>query len=215
MIRNLIFDFDGTLADTTEGIVITTQETLRLMGLPVVSAERFRPVIGLSLRDCFKYGTETPEERLDEATEVYRRIFDGLAVPRTTLYEGVPETLEALRGRGMRLGIATSRSEPSLVMLLEEHGLRQYFEILGTVGCVSNSKPAPDLVLWVLERFGASPQESVVIGDTIYDVQMGKAAGCSTVAVPYGNHTEELLRSSSPDRIIHDLRELPPLLETF
>lgn len=199
MIRNLIFDFDGTLADTTEGIVITTQETLRVMGLPVVTAERFRPVIGLSLRDCFKYGTETPEERLDEATEVYRRIFDGIAVPRTTLYEGVPETLEALRGCGMRLGIATSRSGRTLRMLLDVLGIRDFFSELAATDEVEHPKPAPDLALLLMERLGARPEETVVIGDTVYDLQMGRAAGCRTVGVTWGNQPREQILTASPD----------------
>ena len=199
MIRNLIFDFDGTLADTTEGIVITTQETLRLMGLPVVTAERFRPVIGLSLRDCFKYGTETPEERLDEATEVFRRIFDSIAVPRTTLYEGVPETLEALRGRGMRLGIATSRSGRTLRMLLDVLGIRDHFSQLAATDEVEHPKPAPDLALLLMERLGARPEETVVIGDTVFDLQMGRAAGCRTVGVTWGNQPREQSLTASPD----------------
>lgn len=214
MIRFLVFDFDGTLADTTEGILRTTEATVARMGLPAPDRAAVQQAIGLPLRGSLR-AAGIPEDRLEEGADIYHVLFYEVAPKHVSIYPGVKEGLAMLAEAGYRMGIATSRSEPSLVMLLEEHGLRQYFEILGTVGCVSNPKPAPDLVRWVLDRFGASPRESVVIGDTIYDVQMGKAAGCSTVAVPYGNHTEELLRSSSPDRIIHDLRELPPLLETL
>ena len=212
MIKNLIFDFDGTLADTTEGIILTTQETLRQMGLPVVSAEHFRPVIGLSLRDCFKYGTETPEERLDEAAEVYRRIFDGIAVPRTVLYEGVPETLEALRGRGLRLAIATSRTGVTLRMLLDVLGIRDYFCELAATDEVTHPKPAPDLALLLMERLGARPEETVVIGDTVFDLQMGRAAGCRTVGVTWGNQDRVRIATASPDWIADRFPDLAEIL---
>ena len=110
------------------------------------------------------------------------------------------------------MAIATSRGEPSLVSLLTEHGIRQYFEVLGTTGCVERPKPAPDLVLWVLDRFGAIPEEAMVIGDTTFDIEMGSAAGCSTCAVSYGNHSVERLQTASPNHIIPDLRVLAGLI---
>ncbi len=213
MTKYLVFDFDGTLADTTEGIIITTQETLRRMGLPVVSAERFRPVIGLSLKDCFRYGTQTPEERLDEAAEVYRRLFDGIAVPRTTLYEGVPETLEALRKRGLQLGIATSRSGRTLRMLLDVLGIRDCFSELAATDEVEHPKPAPDLALLLMERLGARPEETVIIGDTVFDLQMGRAAGCRTVGVTWGNQPREQIGTASPDWIIDRFPALLDILD--
>ena len=213
MTKYLVFDFDGTLADTTEGIIITTQETLRRMGLPVVSAERFRPVIGLSLKDCFRYGTQTPEERLDEAAEVYRRLFDGIAVPRTTLYEGVPETLEALRRRGLRLGIATSRSGRTLRMLLDVLGIRDFFSELAATDEVEHPKPAPGLALLLMERLGARPEETVFIGDTVFDLQMGRSAGCRTVGVTWGNQPREQIGTASPDWIIDRFPALLDILD--
>ena len=211
MIRFLVFDFDGTLADTTEGILRTTEATVARMGLPAPDRTAVQQAIGLPLRGSLR-AAGIPEDRLEEGADIYHVLFYEVAPKHVSIYPGVKEGLVSLAQAGYRMSIATSRSEPSLVMLLEEHGIRQYFEILGTVGCVSNPKPAPDLVQWVLERFGASPEESVVIGDTTFDIQMGKAAGCRTVAVSYGNHSAELLQTASPDRIIGDLCELPPLL---
>ena len=113
MIRNLIFDFDGTIADTTRGIILCTQATLREMGLPVAADERIQATIGLPLRTCFELGTDTPEERLDEAVVTYRRLFDDVAVPHVVLFDGVMQTLQDLHDRGLRLSIATSRSGAS------------------------------------------------------------------------------------------------------
>ena len=211
MIKYLVFDFDGTLADTTEGILQTTRATFARMGLPIPSDADIRLGIGLPLKGSL-HTAGVPDERLDEGSDIYHEIFYEIAPKHITIYPGVRESLEMLAAKGLRMGIATSRTEHSLVMLLEEHGIRQYFEILGSVGCVERPKPAPDLVQWVLERFGADPSEAMVIGDTTYDILMGTAAGCRTCAVSYGNHSVERLLTASPDHIVQDLRDLVALL---
>ncbi|MCR4860501.1 MAG: HAD family hydrolase [Bacteroidales bacterium] len=208
----LIFDFDGTLADTTEGIVLCTQETLRIMGVEIASAERIRSVIGLPLRECFEKGSDTPEDRLDEAVETYRRIFNGIAVPRTVLYEGVPDTLAALRGRGYRLSIATSRSGKTLRMLLSVLGISEHFCELAATEEVEHPKPAPDLALLLMERLGADPARTVVIGDTVFDLKMGRGAGCRTVGVTFGNQDREQLATASPDWIVDRFPDLLDIL---
>ena len=209
MIKYLVFDFDGTLADTTEGILQTTRATFARMGLPIPSDDDIRLGIGLPLKGSL-HTAGVPDDRLDEGSDIYHEIFYEIAPKHITIYPGVRESLEMLAAKGLRMGIATSRTEHSLVMLLEEHGIRQYFEILGSVGCVERPKPAPDLVRWVLERFGADPSEAMVIGDTTYDIQM--AAGCRTCAVSYGNHSVERLLTASPDHIVADLRDLVALI---
>ncbi len=211
MIKYLVFDFDGTLADTTEGILQTTRATFARMGLPIPSDDDIRLGIGLPLKGSL-HTAGVPDDRLDEGSDIYHEIFYEIAPKHITIYPGVRESLEMLAAKGLRMGIATSRTEHSLVMLLEEHGIRQYFEILGSVGCVERPKPAPDLVRWVLERFGAEPSEAMVIGDTTYDIQMGTAAGCRTCAVSYGNHSVERLLTASPDHIVADLRDLVALI---
>ena len=212
MVRHLIFDFDGTLADTTTGIVLCTQQTLREMGLPVASAERIRATIGLPLRECFERGTDTPPERLDEAVVVYRRLFTDIAIPRTVLYEGVPSTLAALRGRGLSLSIATSRSGKTLRELLSVLGIADYFSCLAATEEVVHPKPAPDLALLLLERTGFGAAETIVIGDTVFDLEMGRRAGCRTVGVSFGNQDRAQLLTASPDWIIDRFPDLPGIL---
>ncbi|MBR4133898.1 MAG: HAD family hydrolase [Bacteroidales bacterium] len=211
MIKYLVFDFDGTLADTTEGILKTTEATLQRMRLPAAEASVVQQAIGLPLQGSLR-AAGVPEDRIEEAVDVYHELFYDVAPKHITIFPGVREGLELLAGKGFRMAIATSRGEPSLVSLLTEHGIRQYFEVLGTTGCVERPKPAPDLVLWVLDRFGAIPEEAMVIGDTTFDIEMGSAAGCSTCAVSYGNHSVERLQTASPNHIIPDLRVLAGLI---
>ena len=211
MIKYLVFDFDGTLADSTEGIIKTTRATFARMGLPEPADADVRQGIGLPLKGALQTAG-LPADRLDEGADIYHEVFYEIAPKHIVLFPGVKDALAELASLGYRMGIATSRSEHSLVMLLGEHGISQYFEVLGAVGSVERPKPNPDIVLWVLKRMGASPDQALVIGDTIFDIQMGKSARCSTCAVTYGNHGREQLLTSEPDLLIDDLRQLPRLL---
>ena len=143
MIKYLVFDFDGTLADSTEGIIQTTRATFARMGLPVPDDADVRQGIGLPLKGALRTAG-VPEDRLDEGADIYHEVFYEVAPKHIVLFPGTKEALEKLASRGYRMSIATSRSEQSLVMLLGEHGIAQYFEVLGSVGCVDNPKPAPD-----------------------------------------------------------------------
>lgn len=212
MIKYLVFDFDGTLADSTEGIVKTTRATFARMGLPMPEDADVRQGIGLPLKGAL-HTAGLPEDRLDEGADIYHEVFYEIAPKHIVLFPGVKEALAKLASRGYRMGIATSRSEHSLRMLLGEHGISQYFEVLGAVGSVERPKPCPDIVLWVLGRMGATPDQALVIGDTVFDIQMGKAACCRTCAVTYGNHGPDQLRTAEPDFLIDDLRLLSRLLK--
>ena len=212
MIRDLIFDFDGTLADTSLGIVRCTQETLRQMGLPASTPERICATIGLPLPDCFARGTDTPPERVDEACATYRRLFDDIAVPCIILFPGVAETLAELRSRGFRMSIATSRGSRSLRMLLGRMGVADDFCAMAASDTVVRHKPAPDPALSVLAQTGGLAAESVVIGDTVFDIQMGQAAGCRTCGVTWGNQDRAQLQTAAPDWILDRIEELPGIL---
>lgn len=208
MIRNIFFDFDGTLADTTEGIVQCTLVTLQELGLPASSPERIRSVIGLPLTGCFERGTDTPPERIAEACATYRKLFNEIAIPCTTLYPGTKETLAELQARGFTLALCTSRSNNSLNALLQVLGIRAHFSAIVTNEDVSHPKPAPDIALLALARLGARPDETMVVGDTVFDLQMGSSAGCRTCGVTWGNQDRALLQTAGPDLIIDNFGEL-------
>lgn len=208
MIRNIFFDFDGTLADTTEGIVQCTLVTLQKLGLPASTPERIRSVIGLPLTECFAQGTDTPPERVKEACATYRRLFNDIAIPCTTLYPGTNETLAALQARGLTLALCTSRSNNSLNALLQVLGIRAHFSTIVTNEDVTHPKPAPDIARLALKRLGVRPEETLVVGDTVFDLQMGRAAGCRICGVTWGNQDRPQLESEYPELIIDDFREL-------
>lgn len=212
MIRYVIFDFDGTLADTAYGILKTTEATLKQLGLPAADSGAVVRSIGLPLKGHLA-AAGIPEEMLDEAVEIYHDQFYIVAPDFITMYDGVEEILKSLQKAGIRMGVATSRGTRSLTMLLESHHIKDCFDAFGTVDSGTKPKPNPDLVEWVMSRLGASPEETLVVGDTTFDIQMGASAGCRTCAVSYGNHPREMLETANPDWIIDDIREIESIIK--
>lgn len=207
MIRTVIFDFDGTIADTAGGIIRTMQRTLELMGLPMKDEASIRHTIGLPLvRSVSLIGV--PDDRIDEGTRIYREQFDIIALPNIHLFNGVLETLDILRGKGISLAIATSRSSRSLEAILAAEGIRDRFLELGTVNGNYKPKPAPDMCLYLLDRMNAKASETLVVGDTVFDLEMGRNAGCLTCGVTYGNHDRATLLTVRPDYLVDDFREI-------
>lgn len=208
MIRNIIFDFDGTLADTAAGILATEREMLRRMGLPEPAQAQMCSAIGLPLPESLRRGCNIPTERVDEAVRLYRALFFDYAPQHIIIFDGVKETLAAFRDKGLRLAIATSRSSNSLDVILATHGMVDFFPERVTADQGIKAKPAPDMVLHLLRKMGIRPEETLVVGDTTFDLEMGKGAGCLTAGVSYGNHSREQLSTVQPDWIVDRFDEL-------
>lgn len=208
MIKNYIFDFDGTVADTIGGIVATMQETFRLQGRDIPSIEEIKGVIGLPLEGCMRGLGIAVEGDVAELCATYRRIFPDIAMSQIELFPDVKETLTELHNQGKRLAIATSRNKNSLTEIMKRHGVLDYFELLVSSSDGYAPKPAPDMVLGILDRLGISDSETVVIGDTSFDIEMGNKAHCWTCAVTYGNHTREKLMTAQPNFIVDSFSEV-------
>ena len=226
-ITTLLFDFDGTLADTTATILKAMRLAIAELGLPLPGEGQMKSGIGLPLKACIQQAGNVPDELADRAGELYHRYFkeiafgtgsegtntDGLGNDgATVLYDGVKETLEELHAKGYILGIATSRKRETLDLFLRNFGIRELFSAIATVENATRPKPAPDTVLYDLDLLGRKPEETLVIGDATYDILMGQRAGCRTCAVTYGNQGRDLLQTVSPDWMIDSMRELPGLL---
>lgn len=208
--RLVVFDFDGTLADTTATILATYQNTIRALGSDARTDAECKATIGLPLKEGFRQlYPDYSEEQLDECTRTYRRIFTEnkqALIPR--LYPGVRETLKALAGTGMRMSIASSRSRASLVEFCEDTGIASYFELILGADDVAKAKPDPEPVLETLQRLNESADEAIVVGDMPVDIMMGKGAGCRTIGVTYGNSSRRDLAKAGATFIIDSMPEL-------
>lgn len=206
-VRIMILDFDGTLGDTAGVIVKTMQATIKELGLPSRSDEQCAAMIGLRLIEIPP--VLFPECELDGEYYActYRRLFHDFNTDGAVeLYPNVLETLVELKKRGIILTIASSRSKASLTEYVSALGLESVISFVLGADDVKDGKPAPEAVNRTLEKFGFLPEEALVVGDTTFDIQMGKAAGTRTCGVTYGNGSIESLADA--DRLIDDFREL-------
>ena len=206
----IIFDFDGTLADTQRGIIATAQEVLRRMGFPPADERALAATIGLPLRENFTRGAGLSDEEADRAVTIYREIFETFAIPAITLFPGVESVLATLAARGVPMAVASSRGQHSLEGLMHHLGLDRYIPLSFVFGVetAARPKPAPDILYVILGKLGAKPEEALVVGDTTFDIEMGRAAGCFTCGVSYGNQSADQLAGAAPNYLLDDLRKL-------
>lgn len=209
----VIFDFDGTLADTQTIILETYKSTIETLKLPQRKTPELKATIGLPLRDGFvKLYPELSTEDIDKCCDTYRAIFNENKqnyVPE--LFSGVEETLETLRRRNVIMSIASSRSRVSLEEFCRKNHIDHYFAMILGAEDVERHKPDPWPVTYTLERLNVSPSDAIVVGDMPYDIKMGMDAGCRTVGVSYGNATFSELVEAGANRVIPDMSLLPDL----
>jgi phosphoglycolate phosphatase len=215
-IRLVVFDCDGTLVDSQHLIAAAMgrvwREELHEEPPPVSSVRR---VIGLSLPEAISnlLGGVSPE-RSRELAQRYREAFAALRGQDLfePVFEGTREMLEALTSRGVAAAVATGKGRRGLVRVLEHHGLLRYFVSLQTADDAP-SKPHPQMVQQAMAEAGHRPRETVVVGDTTFDVEMARAAGTDAVGVTWGYHTPEELRQAGARTILESFDQLPAWLD--
>ncbi len=205
--KNIILDFDGTIGDTQGLIVKTLQDTMRKRNLPVKSREDCAKTIGLRLEEAFELLYGMPHDEALECALTYRDIFDENKLKMVVEpFPHVLDTIHQLYEKGKVLAVASSRGRGTLVEYMKQLGIEDCVSSIVAAEDVVNVKPAPDMVLKVLEEINGNAEDSIVVGDMIYDVEMGKNAGTKTCGVTYGNGTREQLASA--DYVIDDFAEL-------
>ncbi|PTW40841.1 HAD-IA family hydrolase [Rhodovulum kholense] len=208
--RLALFDVDGTLVDSQAHIAGAMEAAFAAEGLPLPPHDEVLGVVGLSLPLALAaLAPDAPAERLDRMVEAYRQQFFALRVGQAAspLFTGAREALAALAGvEGMELGIATGKSRRGLDAILEAHGLSGQFATR-QVSDDHPSKPHPSMVLAALAETGVAPDRAVMIGDTEFDMEMGRAAGVRTLAVAWGYHPAD--RLGAADAVVERFADLP------
>lgn len=202
-IRLVIFDFDGTLGDSQKLITDTMLATIERLNLPMKSREECARTIGLPLKECFSSIIPMTDEQAEECAEVYSEIFNVKNVPGVVkAFPGVVETLERLSSQGILMSIASSRSHRTLAKLVDELDLSKYITYLIAADDVVEKKPAAESVLKTLRHFNIEAHETLVVGDTEFDILMGRNAGTHTCGVTYGNGSKESLEAAKAEWIV-------------
>jgi phosphoglycolate phosphatase len=205
--RLVVFDWDGTVVDSTGLIAECIQLTAADCGLDVPSTEAAKHIIGLGIRDSIQYlFPSMSPDALEQFAQRYREHY----VPRdgeVRLYGGIEAVLEGLAHRERFLGVATGKPRRGLERAFNHCGLRQHFHF---TRCADEGwpKPHPDMLEKLMSFTGVESGETLMIGDTTHDLEMAAAAGCDAVGVSYGAHPTERLRTAPHRFVAHSVEEL-------
>jgi phosphoglycolate phosphatase len=213
--RLVVFDVDGTLIDSQHLILAAMTFAFERAGHPLPAREAVLGVVGLSLPQAMAaLASHLPEAATLELAEHYRASFvagreDGASAP---LYPGALAALERLAAApGSLLGVATGKARRGLDHVFAMHGLQRFFVTAQTAD-LHHSKPHPSMLLAALAETGCAADRAVMVGDTEYDIAMGRAAGMATIGVAWGYHPRARLQAAGADVIIDGFGDLDAAL---
>ena len=203
----LVFDWDGTLFDSTGAIVRSIQASCRDVGLREPSDAQASHVIGLGLSEALRYAVPAlTEQQLPLLVERYRYHYLSFD-QEIQLFSGAVEMVERLFAQGFQLAVATGKSRKGLDRAFASSGLGRFFS---ASRCADEcfSKPHPQMLEELMEEFSVAKEKTLMIGDTTHDMQMAVNAGVAGLAVSYGAHSAEVLNDLNPLGCLQDVREL-------
>lgn len=210
--KDILFDLDGTLIDSGEGIINCALQVLEHFGLPLPSQEAMRVFVGPPLTDSFqRFGVAA--DQIPEAIRVYRSHYMVTGIYENHVYPGIPELLEALRSHGHRLFVATSKPEFMTNQILERFDLIRYFTLICGASTDTCRNTKESVIAYLLEQSGGL-ESPVMIGDTVYDVKGAAYHGISAVGVSWGYGKCEDMREAGAVAIIDTTEELLAYLDT-
>jgi len=203
----IVFDWDGTVMDSTAVISGSIQAACRDLGLTVPDDETARHVIGLGLDQALRFAVpDMPEAMRPDLVERYRHHF--LAQDETIpLFEGAKETIAELHAAGYWLGVATGKSKAGLSRAMESSRMKNFFHATRTAD-QTFSKPDPAMLFELMEEMGVSAERTLMVGDTTHDLQMAQNAKVDVVAMSHGAHPPEQLQDLNPLALVDDFEQL-------
>ena len=213
-IKGVLFDLDGTLVNTTPLILESFRHTFKQFGMPVPSDSELVAGFGLPMRTAVT--AYMPDEMADEFCDAYRayqrtrhdELIEGI--------DGVAETLSALKQSGIKMAVVTSKKRPAAIRDLGCYDLVEYFDTIIACDDCAENKPLPGPSLMALKRLGLTGADCLAVGDSPYDLQSARAAGCQTAAVRYTSFDWNfILNEGKPDYVINKMTDLLTLIDTL
>lgn len=213
-----IFDLDGTLTDTLESLTLSVNETMKEIGFPRITQDQCRQFAGdgarVLIEKTLRAVGDEKLSRFDEAFAVYRRIFEANCTYHVAPYKGVPELLQILRDKGMKLGVLSNKPDRQAVHVVETVFGRNVFDTVRGQRDGVPRKPDPTAALAIAEEFGSAPEETLYIGDSEVDAETGAAAGMRVVLVSWGFRPAEVLEHAGEGaRIADSVEEILEIID--
>ena len=211
----LVFDWDGTLADSLGQIIASMEQTIDLMALERRNPDRIRNIIGLGLTQAASnLYPDLSDNQIERLVSTYRECYFSLSTEPIKLFPGVEVLIKELYEQDYLLAVATGKSRRGLERALDDSGIKRFFH---TSRCADEtfSKPNPQMLQEVMEVFGIDAADTLMIGDSEYDLQMANNANVSSVAVNYGAQPPEHLLKFEPLLCLDNLSDLLPWLKQY
>lgn len=207
MFKYILFDFDGTVYDTVEGITKSVQHALRIQGIEE-PMEALRCFAGPPLVDKFMevYGFDL--ELAQQVTRDFKARYQPIGINECQLFPGIKEALARLKASGAKLGIATSKPEHLALQLLEKEGMTELFDCICGSEPTGNNNAKWQVLQRAMEQLGASKDNSILVGDTKYDVEGAKLCGIPCLGVAYGYAAPGELKAAGALDIVPDIDSL-------
>ena len=206
MTKSILFDLDGTLTDSGEGIMNCFIYALEHYNLPIPSRNALRVVVGPPLHASFvRFGVS--EEEAENAVAKYRERYIPIGAYENTPYPGIRELLERLKAEGHRLYVATSKPEGMSVDILEHFDLVKYFTRICGASMDTSRSNKEAVIAYLLKECGAQ-ENAIMVGDTAFDVLGAKAHGIPTIGVSWGYGTVEDMNNAGAAAIVNTMDEL-------
>lgn len=209
-VHHILFDFDYTLADSSEGIIASVNHALRTVGLPPAHPSSVRRMIGHSLEDTFACFVDSSDTALiARCKELFMEFADtGAMVKNTVILDGVRTTLEHLFDSFYTLGIVSTKRRSTIEDTLEVHDLMDLFDVVVGYEDVRELKPKPEGLLKAIEDISASASDTVYVGDSLIDLEAGRQAGIPVIAVASGTTSYETLKARNPEMVLRYFTDL-------
>lgn len=206
MKKAILFDLDGTLTDSGEGIMNCAKLALEHYGLPIPSEAELRTFVGPPLHDSFiRFGV--PAQEADNAIKIYRSRYIPIGKFENHPYAGIQKVLEKLKALGHTLYVATSKPETMSVEILEHFDMAKYFDIIAGASFDRSRSSKEDVIAYLLDQCGDYDQK-IMVGDTAFDVIGAKVHGIPTVGVAWGYGKVEDMENAGAISIAHTMDEL-------
>jgi phosphoglycolate phosphatase len=202
----VLFDFDGTLADSYEAIAASVNHVRAHYGLPALATDEVKRHVGRGAE--YLLTNTVPGGNLHDDLARYRAHHPSVLTKLTYLLPGTAELIPALHGAGKKLGLCSNKPRIFSVALLDHFQLGKYFDAVLGPGDVPLPKPAPDMVRVCLDRLGVPNESAVYVGDMTVDIQTARAAGVEVWAVATGSDDWHTLKDAKPDRLLTSLQEI-------
>jgi phosphoglycolate phosphatase len=209
-VRAVLFDFDGTLADSYPAITASVNHVRSLHGLLALSQTEVRRHVGRGVVHLM--GQTVPAGDLEANIAAYREHHPSVLKSGTHLFPGVAEVLRALSASGRSVGICSNKPVAFTRELIEILGIAAWVNVVLGPEDVARPKPAPDMLLAALQRLGVPAGEALYLGDMVVDIETARAAGVRVWVVPTGSEERDALERARPDRLLDALADLASLV---